>query len=113
MRQQSSTRSGAQEDSGLSYSAHQVPNALHSGLWAFRGAARLVRPAKKTKNVSLGEPPASYFDLFTGVLKLTQKKEVSDFLVIGYLYLEINCNFIYVTSFCSIQLKLSSVNGIG
>ena len=42
-----------------------------------------------------------------------QKKEVSDFLVIGYLYLEINCNFIYVTSFCSIQLKLSSVNGIG
>ena len=42
-----------------------------------------------------------------------KKKEVSDFLVIGYLYLEINCNFIYVTSFCSIQLKLSSVIGIG
>ena len=44
---------------------------------------------------------------------LCTKKEVSDFLVIGYLYLEINCNFIYVTSFCSIQLKLSSVIGIG
>ena len=29
-----------------------------------------------------------------------QKKEVSDFLVIGYLYSENTCNFIYVTSFC-------------
>lgn len=32
--------------------------------------------------------------------KKAQKKEVSDFLVIGYLYSENTCNFIYVTSFC-------------
>ena len=33
-----------------------------------------------------------------------KKKEVSDFLVIGYLYSEKICNFIYVTSFFKIQL---------
>ena len=36
-------------------------------------------------------------------LENIKKKEVSDFLVIGYLYLEINCNFIYVTSFLKIS----------
>ena len=79
---------GAAARSASLESAHQVPNASHSGLQAL-------------------------FGQFAGVRKLMQKKEVSDFLVIGYLYLEINCNFIYVTSFCSIQLKSSSVNGIG
>ena len=35
-----------------------------------------------------------------GETKKRKKKEVSDFLVIGYLYSENTCNFIYVTSFC-------------
>ena len=34
------------------------------------------------------------------IRKSAKKKEVSDFLVIGYLYSENTCNFIYVTSFC-------------
>ena len=33
------------------------------------------------------------------LIAYAQKKEVSDFLVIGYLYFELNLNFIYVTSF--------------
>ena len=43
-----------------------------------------------------------------------KKKEVSDFLVIGYLYLELNLNFIYVTSFTCIQLifVLKYVDGL-
>ncbi len=35
----------------------------------------------------------------TGRVLKSIKKEVSDFLVIGYLYSENTCNFIYVTSF--------------
>ena len=40
--------------------------------------------------------------------KKAQKKEVSDFLVIGYLYSENTCNFIYVTSFFNNQLAIST-----
>jgi hypothetical protein len=45
-----------------------IPNAPHSGLWASRGALRLVRPGKKIKNIPVSELPGPYFDLFSGVL---------------------------------------------
>ena len=45
-----------------------VPNASHSGLWAFRGAPRLARPGKMIKNDSVSELPVSYFDHYPGVL---------------------------------------------
>ena len=50
------------------YSAPQVPNAAHSGLWASRGAPRLVRHGKKIKNVPVSELPSPYFDYFSVVL---------------------------------------------
>jgi len=43
-----------------------------------------------------------------GSSKKDKKKEVSDFLVIGYLYSENTCNFIYVTSFLIFSWLLSS-----
>ena len=48
------------------YSAPHVPNASHSGLWASRGASRLVRPGKKIKNVPESELPGTFLIFFPG-----------------------------------------------
>ncbi|MBQ8054720.1 MAG: hypothetical protein IJ198_13115, partial [Lachnospiraceae bacterium] len=60
------------------YSAPQVPNAAHSGLWASRGAPRLVRPGKKIK-IRAGElARRNVFDFFSGVLN-NYKKVITKF----------------------------------
>ena len=47
-----------------------------------------------------GETAYVWYYIHMEIRKSAKKKEVSDFLVIGYLYSENTCNFIYVTSFC-------------
>ena len=75
------------EACGLSLSRH---SPYVSGLSDVRSRARSRRPSVI---------PSTHGSLLT-----RKKKEVSDFLVIGYLYLSLNLNFIYVTSFTCIQL---------
>ena len=71
-----------------------------------------VRPAIQPIESKLSLPERH--PVHAWLIAYAQKKEVSDFLVIGYLYLELNLNFIYVTSFTCIQLiyVLKYVDGL-